>query len=349
MHVLLIDWLRQIHLNADTTLATKRWKLAQAFAKKATRKDVVQLLRAFLFSPAPADLISTLTTQMLALDKEFPASNNAEEVRLIAGVIMVAAFEEGTHEADAFALGIKACSFPSSRCKPAQPAIVAEAEKYMITEANRVRPPAFGTAKDREAIATELEGFVAGTASNEAEPTKSACAELAEALHSRYGLQLRRLAEETSVLWWLIGGYSPSLNQPMAKLNASAYAFIAAAEAVERISVLPPPPSMPAVMARVLDNCKAAKTRTLLDVVAATDPDWRSKFLPSLARDGCADLLPVTTALAKTEEVGDTETLAKTLPKACPGVSPDLAISAHDAATQFYNELIFIKALALVD
>ena len=103
MHQLLIDWLKRIHLNADTALATKRWKLAETLAGKITRKELLQLLRAFLFSPAPPELIQNLTQQFLEIDQEFPASKNIEDVRLMAGIVITVAFSQRTSDADAFA------------------------------------------------------------------------------------------------------------------------------------------------------------------------------------------------------------------------------------------------------
>src|SRR6266567_8464408 len=104
----LIDWLRQLHLNADAALAAKRGKLAQTFASNATRLDTIQSLRAFLFSEPPPQNIQKLTSRLLHLDSEFPASNNTEEIRLIAGIVAIAAQQVNPLLADAFGLGFKA-------------------------------------------------------------------------------------------------------------------------------------------------------------------------------------------------------------------------------------------------
>src|SRR6266496_4188772 len=213
MHPLLIDWLRRIHLNADIALATKRWKLAEAFLEKIRRKEVVQLLRLFLFPSAATQLIPGLTQQFLEMDKEFPASNNAEDVRLMAGIVMVAAFSQRVLTADGFALGIKSAAFPPQRSKPAQPGIVDEAAKYLAAEADLVRPSDFGTSDKRGEIAKKLEAFAEAVSNDEKELRKKASEELAETLLESFGQHIRRLAEETEVLWWLMGGYSSTLDR----------------------------------------------------------------------------------------------------------------------------------------
>jgi hypothetical protein len=55
------------------------------------------------------------------------------------------------------------------------------------------------------------------------------------------------------------------------------------------------------------------------------------------------------TALVKTEEAGGTSTLAKMLPKSCPGVAANSSLTPSEAAGQLYNELMFLKALATLD
>jgi hypothetical protein len=62
----------------------------------------------------------------------------------------------------------------------------------------------------REAVAKKIEAF--GEAINDDETRKTAQEELAETLHDNYGQQIQRLAEETGLLWWLLGGYSLTLN-----------------------------------------------------------------------------------------------------------------------------------------
>jgi hypothetical protein len=348
---LLVDWLKQIHLVADASLAAKRWGLAESVADKVTRDEVVQLLRVFLFSPVSSQHVQTLTQKFLTVDSEFPATNNAEEIRLMAGIIMIAASQKRLVLADAFALGIKAAAFPKHRSNAAQRGIVDEMGKYLDSKADSLRPSDFGTSGARDAIVKTLERFAASVVPNNAPAAKKASEDIADALQQTYGTRLQRLSEETGLLWWFLGGYSSELSREISRMSADAYALIAAAEAAERTQLLPPPPSIYAILSRALSQCKGAKKKntSLKDVVAATDAVWRSKFVAAHPTADCADLAPMVTALAKVEDSGDITMLPKALQKACPGVAADLALPPVEAARQLYNELMFLKALALLD
>ena len=58
-----------------------------------------------------------------------------------------------------------------------------------------------------------------------------------------------------------------------------------------------------------------------------------------------SDLMPIVTGLAKCQEFGSPENAVQVLPKLCPGLDLEHALSAEEAAYQFYGELMFLKAL----
>jgi hypothetical protein len=344
----LIDWLRQLHLTADAGLAAKRWKLAEAFVEKVTRKECLQLLRIFLFPEAATQHLQSLTQQFLSVDTEFPASNNTEEVRLMAGIVMVGAVQKRSSLADAFALGMKAAAFPKHRCNPAQRGIVEEMGKHLDTRANDLRPSDVHTTADRDAIVEKLESFGAEAGGDNAPALKKAAEGVAETLDMTYGVRMQRLSEETGLLWWLLGGRSSELDREVFEMAADAYALIAAKEAADRTYILPPPPSIYAILGQSLKHCKGSKKKnpTLKDAIAATDAAWRSKFAAAHSIADCGDLVPIVTSLTKVEDSGDIGVLPKALQKACPGVAADLALPPPEAARQLYNELMFLKAIA---
>lgn len=82
MHPSTIDWLRPIHLNADSALAKKRTELAKKLSEEITQKDVIAYLRAFLFPTAAQELAETLTQKFKDKDVEFPGTDNVQDVRL---------------------------------------------------------------------------------------------------------------------------------------------------------------------------------------------------------------------------------------------------------------------------
>lgn len=344
----LVEWLRQIHLTADANLASKRWKLAENFIERIDAKAAAQLLRIFLFPQVASQQSQTLTDQLLEIDNEFPASDNAEDIRLLAGLSMLAAVSKREALADAFALGVVAASFPKHRSDPAQRGIVEELGKYLHNKANSLRPSDFDTSAEKDRIQRQLEVL----ATEIAKPTnlKAAIGYLTDELDRAYGLRLQRLSEECGLLWWLLGGYSTQLNRETSVVEEDAYALVAASEVASRTLLLPPPPSIVAVLKRALEPCKKPKKRklTLKDILGASDAAWRTGQAVSHPGNDFADLIPLLTALAKLEESGDITVLDKVLPKSCPGVSTSLELTPSEASHQFYNELLFCRALTQI-
>lgn len=83
----------------------------------------------------------------------------------------------------------------------------------------------------------------------------------------------------------------------------------------------------------------------LSDYVKATDPLWRAIHVKSVNVADCRDLTPLCAALEKTEELGDAATALKAVAKLCPGVKGELPLMPVQAAQQFYNEILFLRAL----
>lgn len=347
---LLVDWLKQLHLTADAALASKRWGLANSFAAKARRADAILLLRLFLFPEPSAVNVQTLTRQLLDLDSEFPASNNSEEVRLMSGIIMIAALPNHSSLTDVFLLGMKAAAFPTHRCSPAQRGIIDEMATHLDVKANELRPSEFLKSDDGDALAKAFEELGAAAGANDPVLIKKRSGGIAESIHGLYGKRLQRLSEETSILWWLLGAYSPDLDKDFSELSPDQYSLVAAAEVAARTQLLPPPPSVYPILSRALAQCKGPKRKkpALKDVIQGTDEKWRSKFVSCNPTAEWADLTPLMTALAKVEDSGDISALPKALQKACPGVSADLTLPPIEAARQLYNELMFAKALSKI-
>ena len=352
MHKDTIDWLRQIYLKADGTLAKKQWQTAEKLAKNLTRKRIIELLRLYLFQPTNPEFLQTFTNEIKELDEEFKGNDNVPELRLLAGFVMVTTFQEASHEADAFALGIRAAGFPAVRVQPVEPAMIVEAEKYLLNEAHRLRPNEFAndTAEvTKVLIARKKKMDEAADAAQKTTATdayQQAVVDTIEASHTKLAQRVEQLAEETCLLWWVLNEFSDSIQEQVAELTPQIYALAAASEAVKRTQLVPPPPCIAPLLTRMLRNCKPGKEQPMLaDYLEAARPSWRATQAKSLKIADCRDLVPLSTALEKTEELGDLTAAMKVLPKLCPGVSGELPLGFSQAAQQFYNELVFLRAL----
>ncbi len=346
--LLLIDWLRQLHLNADNTLAAKRWNLAGELAEKVGPKEAVQMMRVFLFPDSIAQHLQALTELVLSHDREFPATGNAEEIRLFSGIVMLASIEKRPELTDVFALGIRAASFPKHRCNPPQRAIVDDLAKYLDAKSNAFRPNDFGVAFHRQALLNALKTFRNESGPEDESKNSQNSENLETELRRSFGEPLQRISEESGLLWWLLGGYSPQLNQDTFSMSSDSYSLVAAWEAAERTQLLPPPPSIYPILNQVLINCKGRRKPkpTLKVILGAVDASWRSRFVGAHMSQDCADLAPITTALAKLEDLEDITGLAKIFSKVCPNVALDLALPPVEASRQLFNEIIFLKALS---
>lgn len=355
MHKHTIDWLRQIEITCDAALAEKRSETAEKVAKKLTRARIVQLLRLFLFQASSTDFTKQFTEELVDLDPESAVTDNIQYLRLMAGLVMISIFDEPSHEADAFALGIRAASFPLGRVHPVQPEIVAEAEEYLRKEAGRLRLDEFATdaaqvtkrlvARGKAVAEAVTSGDVAKqTTANEA--FRESVIETILDSHGKLAGRLEQLAEESGLLWWVFNEHSDALRQSVSSLSPQEYALVAASEAAKRTHIIPPPPCIGPLLVCALKGCKVdEKQPVLADYLQAADPSWRATQSKSASVADCRDLVPISAALEKMEELGDLPSAIKVLPKLCPGVTAELPLAPAQAALQFYNELLFLRVL----
>jgi hypothetical protein len=360
MHPHLIDWFRNIHITLDSALAERRWKTAQQYATKLSRGSLLALLRLFLSSKPEVNELKGFAEDLLLLDKEFPVANNTEELRLMAGVVMVTTFSSSSKNADAFALGLAAARFPDRKHEPAHPEILVEAEAYLRAEHERQRPLKFGeeprsvqaelSAKYKEMNAAEATGEAPVIQTAQIAYHKLLTTAIEDHDYELRG-QIRRLAEESAFLWWVVSEYSPTLKIRTAELTAPAYAMVCASEAAARTGVLPPPASADALLIRALKLCKSGSKKhlTLSDFLKAADKAWRAQVLQEITFTDCQDFVPLLTSVSKAEEFGDVAAVISVMPKLCPGFDVQHSLSAIEVAQQLYLELMFLKGLSAVE
>jgi len=356
MHPYLIDWFRNIYINPDPGVIEKRWKAAQIYGAKLSRGSVALLLRLFLFAETNTDQAKEFTDALLVLDKEFPVTGNTEELRLMAGVVMLTTFLDLSKAGTALALGLRAAVPPGRKSQPVQPAMLVEAETYLRKQAEEQRPGHFGPVPQMTDISfvAEYEAMKKAEITGDAAVIQAAQTKYHAALetafrnsHLALAGQVQRLAEESALLWWVIGEYSTSLKRQTADLSSKEYALIAGAEAADRTQILPPPASVGALLNRAISPCKASSKKSLAlgSFLGGVDSEWRTERLKILKFADCTDLVPLVTGLAKSQELGNAETAVELLPKLCPGLDGKMALSPLEAAEQFYVELLFLRAL----
>jgi hypothetical protein len=355
VHKHTIDWYRQTNITLDAATAEKRWATAEAVAKTLSRASAIELLRLFLFVPQNSDFTQRFTSDLVGLDAEFPVSKNMQDLRLMAGLVIMTTFAAPSGPGVALALGLRAACFPDGRAKAIQPAILSEAELYLLAQANRVRPENFSSDTlpgPTKTLTARSKALIEAEASGDAAQKTAALAAYREAVpgavtasHKELVRRIEQLAEESALLWWILAEFSDTLQQPVGKLDQDTFALAAAIEAAQRTLRLPPPQSIGPLLARALQSCKASEKKfALSDYIKASNPMWRTPFVKSTRVTDCPDLSPVSAVLEKAEELGGAPAL-KALPKLCPGVKAEVPLIPAQAARQFYNEIIFLRAL----
>jgi hypothetical protein len=356
MHPHLIDWLRNTEIAPDAATATRRWRIAKKLKEKVDRPGVIELLRAFTLPRPDKASIKKLTDEFLSFDQEFPVTNNSELVRVMAGVVMVASFADASVKSDAFSLGLRAASFQGRRGPPAQAEIVKEAEDYLAKEAARMRANDFSHDIDssEQGLASAYDLMRTAESAGDEAQAQSARAAYQKAVSDAISDadqvladRIARLAEESAMLWWVLGEFSDQLDRRISSLSASEFALIAAAEAAERTQLLPPPPSIDALLSKAIHGCKSGvnKRSPFKEYLLNSNEDWRARQIDKLNFRDCIDLVPITASLQKMVESDDADAVSKMLPRLCPGVAAEIVMTPVDAARQFYAELIFLRAL----
>jgi len=165
--------------------------------------------------------------------------------------------KEASSVADALALGMRAAHFGGHRTDPVCKEIIDRADEYLSAEAERVRPAikAGGAQKLEEEAEVQIEALKKEAAGNNPPGIGNAAAEAGSKLLnllSVYRGQWEKLMEESQFLWWLIGRRSAQLQSQRESLSADFYAFPAAAEAAERVALLPPAPSIESLLEAVV-------------------------------------------------------------------------------------------------
>jgi GTPase-associated system helical domain len=268
-------------------------------------------------------------------------------------------FEKSSHEADAFALGLRSMTFSNRKTEAVQPEILSLGVSYLNSEAEKQRPVDFKDLESDLETALVLQRRALDEAEQSGDTAKIRTARsgydaaIVQATESRLTFlhgQLRRLAEESAMLWWIIGRWSPLLDARVEELFETKYALVAACEAADRTYVLPPPCSAKALLTRVLSDCKKGKAKkpTLKDYLSDSEGAWRSAYVAKLSYSDSLEIVPIVVGLAKVEEFRDATAAVKVLPNVCRGFDVKHPLTAIQASSQLYLELAFLKALASI-
>lgn len=348
MHPNFYHWHGRAELKPELAILEPRWNAAAQFAEKLSAAAIRSLLRLVLFPGAEPEFAKRFSESLVKLEPTFPPERNAELLRVMAAAAVHSQMDVPTDIADAIALGLQAAAFPQGRIEPVCQDVMTRAAEYLVVESERVRPAIYaGTLENAEKqVETHLAALKKAVEDNTLPEIGKATEVLGRGMlvgmkhtHQQLGEVIGRLAEESQFLWWLVGRRSSALNTRRELLTAETYALPAAAEAAERVALLPPAASVESLLDDALAQCRKGgrASMPLADLIDAADANWVQHVASAVT---APELTPLAALLAKRRADGKLHAnLLKQL-----RISPKMEVTPTEAARQYFRELIFLRA-----
>jgi len=349
MHPNFYHWHARVELKPDPAILEPRWNAAEQFAKKLSADSIRWLLNLALFPITNFEFAKHFTEALVKVEPTFPVTRNSEVLRVMAAAASYSQLEKPSNVADALALGLQAAMFPLRQIEPVCDDLVTRANEYIHSESERIRPEIDAgliekAEKQSDGARAALKAAV--DTGNVQEIGKAVDAfglgvfAAMKESHQQLGRVINRLTEESQFLWWIVGRRSSALNRPREKLTVETYSLTAAAEASERVALLPPAASVESLLEEALSQCgKGGRASvSFADLLQATDSVWAKGAPASLV---APELTPITSLLAgwQHDKKPDEDTLKKLSIPAKAKVSP------VESAKQYYHELVFVRAM----
>jgi hypothetical protein len=333
MHQHFYHWHNRVELKPDTTILNARWDAAATFAEGLDADTVCLLIRMALFGTTTQEFANQFSENLVSQEPTFPPEGNIELLRVMATAALYSQLEIRSEMADAVALGLFAAGFQRERIHPVCKELEQSAAEYLAAESELMRP----------AVRIESEYTALKSAVDDEEEDWSEKPEATQLLGKaviELGKAMQRISEENQFLWWLLGRNSSMLSVRREKLGPKEYALVAAAEAAERVDLLPPPASVESLIGEVLSHCQNPSLSPLpLGTIVDSADIACTKALSTVAR--AQEICPIGGLLQIRKLGGRVDSAAFEKLK----ISKKLKVSPTEAANQYFRELMFLRAL----
>jgi hypothetical protein len=332
MHPHFYHWHLRADLKVEAAVLGPRWNAAVEFVVDPSAADTYSLLSLLLFPEAEAAFAKKFSEALVQAEPTFPIEHNSQILRVMAAAALYSKLTgEPSPAGDAIALGLVAAAYPTSRVQPMCSEVLEEAPKYLASESERMRP--------KIQVKDHLKSLETTLSESDFEATSENLRAIVEAT-AELGDALGRVTEENQFLWWLVAMRSPTLDRRRSKIAATEYAMIAAVEAFDRVSELPPASSIESLLVEAISQCTGdgSKAELLLKLVD-------SGFSDRLPNPSPIGMLTPVARLVSARRDGNVD--GKTLQQL--NFPEKFKSSAEELAKQYFRELTFLQALSRLD
>jgi hypothetical protein len=262
------EWYRQAEIEPKPGELEERWKAVESLKSKSDTEYAANLVRLhFSLAGLPDDFTGDFRKVFFDIDSTFRMAGNENEVRVLAGAVLVEMIQRNDAHADGVALVVLAAAFPELRKKAPLEDLLKTAQKHIFDRGIAVRNVA---AKGKVALAdveTTLNTLKTNIAAGTAPPwadievllraLSDNITKVNQNVDARLISSQRQhdvLLEESNIVWWLFGGAVRDSQRQYSGLSAAEAALTAAKDLSSLIHVIPPPIASPVYLERALGD-----------------------------------------------------------------------------------------------
>lgn len=350
------EFYRFCGVTPNLELLNARWKAVLATLSANNLPQLLDFVR-FLFGlRGTADTtIADLRDKCLAADPSFPTQDAELELKAIAGIALLQTMDSGGQFSDAISLAIVAGECKGHRTLAPFSALVERASAEIATRGIAIRertPLALSALAPAKKSLEELKKVTvdptairdaAAVAIQEAVTNIARLHEILKTVVDDAEDAFDILAEETNILWWVLGEASSELHQPLSSLGAPTAALAIAKELAGLTCRAPGPKASASFLARQLNLSKVSAPASLSDAVCSMSPAWREGLMKAYPQSAL-DLCPVAQAIVKSTET-DPSTAWHAAFQKTTHLSATISFEPIRLSEQLYDELMFLNAL----
>jgi hypothetical protein len=359
MHSNFADWYNSVSLRPDEKTLEARWKTVEQLVKRLKPTAVPEVVRIFFGLPAADSYRDEIRALANEDDKTYITTDDANELRVLAGAVIAATVANSSYEADAVALAVSCADAQGMRKSNRIQAVVDATSKYLAEESVRTRGVKIDAkASDLDGPAlTALLSTKAGVSISDANSVWTATDAIFKellTLHSKHADSIadvlnqmfRTEKEQSDILWWIVSEHTLDGTKPFSELEIPQACYWGALDLNNLTLFLPGPLGGPAFLHKML-RCVKSKLPASVKVSECVDDcelDWKKKWLEKITTPVLPDLCPMLFALTKSVEAGGAKTWTAAYATGT-GLSESSKADPVRLATQVYGELLLLRAL----